>query len=67
MIRTWAQLMPQFVFAINDSPSAALKEQRTPLYVEYGFHPRRPMDFLDGVPREEREEDVPARLAKLAD
>eukprot|EP01050_Picozoa_sp_SAG11_P023331 SAG11_NODE_4660_length_1817_cov_4.173458_1_plen_468_part_10 len=33
------------------------KEQRTPLFVEYGFHPRRPMDFLDGVPREERPED----------
>eukprot|EP01050_Picozoa_sp_SAG11_P021459 SAG11_NODE_3822_length_2206_cov_29.750831_1_plen_116_part_00 len=25
----WAQLMPQFVYAINDSPSTALQEQRT--------------------------------------
>eukprot|EP01050_Picozoa_sp_SAG11_P008320 SAG11_NODE_727_length_7511_cov_6.485159_1_plen_189_part_00 len=51
--------------AWNDSPSSVLKEQRTPLFVEFGFHPRRPIDFLDGVPREERVEDIPERVARM--
>eukprot|EP01050_Picozoa_sp_SAG11_P021993 SAG11_NODE_4040_length_2092_cov_2.909684_3_plen_244_part_00 len=47
----WVDLLPQLIHAINDSPSSVLGEQRTPLFVEFGFHPRRPIDFLDGVPR----------------
>jgi hypothetical protein len=36
-------------FAINDSPSAALGDSRTPLLVEHGHHPIRAMDLHDSL------------------
>jgi hypothetical protein len=62
----WSQLMPQIVYAINDSPSSALQHQRTPLYVELGHHPRRPIDFLDCLPELEGSgETIDERIDRL--
>eukprot|EP01050_Picozoa_sp_SAG11_P010990 SAG11_NODE_1136_length_5731_cov_23.656250_1_plen_92_part_00 len=58
--------MPQIFYAINDSPSSALEHQRTPLYVELGHHPRRPIDFLDCLPETEgSRETADERIARL--
>ena len=43
----WVEILPQLTFAINDSPSAALGDSRTPLLVEHGHHPIKAMDLHD--------------------
>eukprot|EP01050_Picozoa_sp_SAG11_P008147 SAG11_NODE_704_length_7657_cov_38.765943_3_plen_137_part_00 len=56
------------MYAINDSPSGALQHDRTPLYVEYGFNPRRAIDFLDILPENDVVvESVDERIARLKD
>jgi hypothetical protein len=45
----WVEILPQLTFAINDSPSAALGDSRTPLLVEHGHHPIRAMDLHDSL------------------
>eukprot|EP01052_Picozoa_sp_SAG31_P000101 SAG31_NODE_3_length_45830_cov_42.279701_28_plen_748_part_00 len=53
----WVEILPQLTFAMNDSPSAALGNQRTPLLVEHGHHPIRAMDLHDSL---KMDEDAPA-------
>ena len=45
----WVDILPQVTFAINDSPSAALGQGRTPFLVEHGHHPARAMDLHDSL------------------
>eukprot|EP01050_Picozoa_sp_SAG11_P006668 SAG11_NODE_527_length_8731_cov_3.883457_1_plen_159_part_00 len=55
----WAALMPQIVYSINDTPDMTASHRRSPLFIEYGFNPRKPIDFLDSVPEaRETDEDI---------
>ena len=64
----WAGLLQQFVYSVNDSPSGALQHDRTPLFVEYGFNPRRAIDFLDILPENDvASETIDERVARLKD
>ena len=62
-------ITPQIMWAINNSPSDALSEGRTPLFVEMGFNPAMPMDLSDELrfQSDETRQDIKDRVQYLSD
>eukprot|EP01050_Picozoa_sp_SAG11_P009781 SAG11_NODE_944_length_6433_cov_3.988949_3_plen_240_part_00 len=48
----WSQLLPQILFSINNTPDSQHDYARSPLFIEYGYNPRTPIDLLDALPDE---------------
>eukprot|EP01050_Picozoa_sp_SAG11_P009840 SAG11_NODE_955_length_6395_cov_7.590534_1_plen_282_part_00 len=62
----WAALMPQIVYSINGTPDMTASHRRSPLFIEYGFNPRKPIGFLDSSPEaRETDEDIDERILRL--
>ena len=60
----WVATLPHLLFAANDSPSDAVGG-RSPLFVEMGQHPLRPLDLHTAMPRDEPDPDIATRIARL--
>ena len=62
----WVKLLPQLTYAINDSPTPLL-QGRTPLYVEMGFNPLKPIDLHPALDRgqDARAESIGERIDRM--
>lgn len=60
----WVSTLPHLLFAANDSPSDALGG-RSPLFVEHGQNPLRPLDLHAAMPKMIQDEDIDSRITRL--
>ena len=60
----WAATLPLLLFAANDSPSDAVGG-RSPLFVEIGQHPLRPLDLHTAMPQQDAVEEIDSRITRL--
>lgn len=60
----WASTLPHLLFAANDSPSDTIGG-RSPLFVEMGQHPLRPLDLHSAMPDNQSDEDIDSRIVRL--
>ena len=60
----WASTLLHLLFATNDSPSDAIGG-RSPLYVEMGQNPLRPLDLHAAMPQQNAQEDIDSRITRL--
>jgi hypothetical protein len=65
----WVGILPHLIFAINNSPSSALKGV-SPIFCELGFNPKVPMDLQTALDRPASDTDdasVEERVQRLTD